>query len=322
MAYFKMRYFIYDYFTDESLIDSFLKSSSLAHKQEKKSKDWFNWKFRDNPFGESIMACAEVDNKIVGCVAYGIQEFWLNGRKIKGVLSFETFVHPVYQGGGVFSKLIKLAEEAVKSNGIDLMINFPNSNSLRGFIKGGWKPIDRPEYWIKGKNLLTIPLNIKNIRLGFKPNKSNINLLKTPNEFVQNPEQLLTSVITLDYLKWRFFSYPVTEYIIIDTKEIYSVIRKGTRGNLREGQVLFIQVKNSDSYNMAGFIKDCHKKANFDILSFSITKTNKIRKSLRNSFFLRVPNKTNICYKILNEAIIKDGDVMNISLSAINYHTY
>lgn len=317
-----MRCFIFNFVTDAHLIDSFLESASVAHKQVKKDLDWFTWKFRDNPFGESIMACAEVDNKIVGCVAYGIQDFWLKGKTIKGVLSFETFVHPAYQGEGIFSKLIKLGEETVKSKGIDLMLNFPNSNSLRGFLKGGWKAIESPEYWIRGKNLWTIPFNYNHICMGFKPNKSNIDLLKMPNEFVQNPEQQLTSVITAEYLKWRFLSYPVTEYVIIDTKDFYSVIRMGTRGSVREGQVLFIQYKRTDSFKMAAFIKECQRKGNFDILSFSITKTNKIRKSLKNSFFLKVPNKTNICYKILNDAIIKDEDVMNISLSAINYHTY
>lgn len=317
-----MRYFIFNFQKDVHLIDSFLESASMAHNQEKKTEDWFNWKFRDNPFGDSIIACAEEDDKIVGCVAYGIQEFWLKGKTIKGVLSFETFVHPAYQGKGVFSKLIELGEETAKLKGIDLMLNFPNSNSLRGFLKGGWKSIESPEYWIKGRNLWTIPINYKHIRMGFKPNKSNIDLLKTPYEFVQNPEQQLTSVITAEYLKWRFFSFPVTEYIIIDTKDFYSVIRMGTRGGVREGQVLFVHTKHSDKFKMADFIKECQRKANYDVLSFSITKTNKFRKSLRNYFFLKVPNKTNICYKILNDAIIKDEEVINISLNAINYHTY
>lgn len=317
-----MRYFIFDYSKDAFLIDSFLESASLAHKQEQKDKNWFNWKFRDNPFGEAIMSCAEDDNKIIGCVAYGIQNFWLNGKTIKGVLSFETFVHPEYQGEGVFSKLIKLGEETVKSKGIDLMLNFPNSNSLRGFVKGGWKPIDSPEYWIKGKKMWTIPFNYKHIRKEFKPNKSKIDFLKMSTKFVQNPEQQLTSVITADYLNWRFFTYPVTEYTIIDTKDFYSVIRMGTRGKVREGQVLFVHTKSSESFKMAVFIEECKVRSNFDILSFSITKTNKIRKSLKNSFFLKVPTKANICYKILNDGIIKDEDVMNIALSAINYHTY
>ena len=317
-----MKFFVFNFDTCKHMISSFLESASLAHNKEKNNEDWFYWKFRDNPFGESIIVCAEDESKIVGCVAYGIQEFWLNDEKIRGVLSFETFVHPAFQGKGIFSNLVQLGEETVKSKGFDLMLNFPNSNSLRGFIKAGWKSIEGPEYWIKGKNLWNVLFNYKHICLGFKPNKSNINLLTMPKGFKQNTSQQVTSVITADYLRWRFFTYPVTEYVVVDSKDFYSIIRMGSRGKSREGQVLFIQTKISDGFKINDFIKDCKVRANFDILSFSISKTNKIRNLLKKSFFLKVPNKANICYKILNEAIIKEEDVRDISLNAINYHTY
>ena len=79
-----MKYIIFDFNKHQHLIDSFLNSASKAHKQTKKSIEWFNWKFRDNPFGKSILACAIENNQIVGCVAYGIQPLLLNEKQIKG----------------------------------------------------------------------------------------------------------------------------------------------------------------------------------------------------------------------------------------------
>ena len=318
-----MNYFIFNYETDSCLITSFLESAALAHNYpDIKTIDWFYWKFKENPYGEAILACAEDNGKIVGCVAYGIQPFWLNGKKIKGVLSFETFVHPLYQGKGIFGELIKLGEETIKSKEIDLMLNFPNLNSLNGFLKNGWVQIESPEYWIKGRNLLTVPLNIKNIRQSFKSNNFNIILHDAPTDFEQSPSRLLNSLITSDYLKWRFFTYPVSEYVVIDADNFYSIIRMGYRSDIREGQVLFINIKNKNKFSISDFLKQCKQQSKYDILSFSITKNNSLRTLLMKSFFLKVPNKTNICYKILNDKQISNKDVEMLSLSAINYHTY
>ena len=73
---------------------------------------------------------------------------------------------------------------------------------------------------------------------------------------------------------------------------------------------------------MQTFLSQCKKEVMYDIISFPISKSNFIRKHLKKSFFLKVPNQTNICYKILDNNEITDEDVLNISLSAINYHTY
>ncbi|WP_352421866.1 GNAT family N-acetyltransferase [Proteiniphilum sp.] len=317
-----MNYFIFNYETDKQLIDSFLESASLAHKIPQKTKEWFLWKFRDNPYGEAILACAEEDEKIVGCVAYGMQPFWLKGEKREAVLSFETFVHPQYQGKGIFSNLIELGEKEVISKKIDFMLNFPNSNSLRGFLKKGWKSIDNPDYWIKGRNVYTIPLGFKYLKKGFHPNQSNLTNLILPMDFIQSPKKQLTSVITPEYLKWRFFTYPVSEYRVIENENFHAVIRVGKRGNLNEGQVLFMNEKNKASFKMNSFLKLCKSKFQYDILSFSISKNNPIRKNLLNHFFIKVPNQANICYKIIDDKKITRGDIENLSLSAINYHTY
>jgi len=318
-----MNYFIFNYSTDIHLIDSFLRSAALAHgHKEVKSEEWFMWKFKHNPFGEAILACAEENGEIVGCVAYGIQPFWLKGKVITGSLAFESFVHPQYQRKGIFKKLISLSEKETKMRGIEILFAFPNSNSLPGFERMNWTRLSISEYWIKGASIFTIALNLTGIRQGFKPNPSNLQILNIPTNFQQKPQENLTSVITLEYLKWRFFTHPVAEYIIIDTEELYSVIRMGNRGKIREGQVLFIHIKNERKFKMSTFIAKCQQASQYDILSFPISKNNSIREYLKKAMFLKVPNKTNICYKILNTDGIQDDDVLKISLSAINYHTY
>lgn len=317
-----INYFIFNYSKHNHFIDSFLVSASLAHKQEKKSTDWFNWKFRDNPFGQAILACAEEDGEIVGCVAYGFQDFKKNGRTLKVVMSFETFVHPNFQGRGLFTNLIKFAEVTIKEQNVDLMLNFPNSNSLRGFLKSDWKQIESPKYRIKGNRIFKLLVSLKELKKGFLPNESNLMQLKQFKDFKQSSIDGLYSVISTEYLNWRFFSYPVSEYVVINNENYQSIIRMGKRGNLLEGQVLFLNITDEKAFRMSDFMKKCKEKINYDLISFSITQSNPIHKRLKRSMFIKVPNKTNICYKIINHNAITDEDMKNISLSAINYHTY
>lgn len=317
-----MNYFIFDYKTDTSLISSFIESASLAHGIPQKTTEWFLWKFRDNPFGEAILACARDNNKIVGCVAYGLHFFMIENKILKGGLSFETFVHPDYQRKGLFSKLIELAENEIKKSGIDFIMNFPNTNSLRGFQSKGWKKIDVSEYWMKPRSYFNMLLYSMDLRKGFNPNVSNIEQLK--REFItKNVLDRTTNYISeiySEYLNWRFFTYPNAEYIVVDDENCYSIARVGKRGNLKEIQVLFVTPKNLKSFSLKKLTNKYNKKSKYDLISFPISKSNNLRSSLKDNIFFKVPNSTNVCYRILDESLLIEME--KIELNAIDFHTY
>jgi GNAT superfamily N-acetyltransferase len=317
-----MEYFIFDYKEHIHLINSFLESAATAHNQPIKSKEWFFWKFKNNPFGKSVIACLEDNGKIVGCVAYGIQNFINKAQHIKGAISFETFVHPDYQGLGVFSKLLLIAEEEIKSREVAFLLNFPNSNSLKGFLNKGWEKLDGTEYWIKGKNIFKILFNINQIKKPFTSAESNFNDLIIPELFEQNVSSNLVSEINLNYLIWRFFTFPSTSYYYISAKEFDVMYRIGFRGNLKEVQVLFVNAKKEVNFKIFKLLIEINKIEKYDFISFPISKNNLLRNKLKNKLFIKVPNKTNMCFKILNESAIIKSDIENVSISAINYHTY
>lgn len=317
-----MNYFIFDFTKDISLIDSFLTSASLAHNQDKKTKEWFLWKFKDNPFGESILACAKENGIIAGCVAFGMQDFVFHSKIIKGAMSFETFVHPDYQGKGLFKRLINIAETEAKRRGIKLLLNFPNSNSLTGFLKSGWVQINNTEYWIKPNNIIDITINFKNLRRGFKPNEANLDQLdkNSFNRYKQNIESGLFSKIDIDYLKWRFLLFPNAEYIILNDTNCYSIGRVGKRGKLTEIQVLFVTPKENNNFSLKNVLKAYRRKFRYDLISFPISQNNRLKPALKRNLFFKVPNSTNVCYKILDESL--NLGMNQIELSTLNFHTY
>ena len=129
----------WDYNEDVRLILSFLEGMSLAHKQNLKTEEWFHLKFEKSPYGKAILACAFDGDVVAGCVAYGMGIVKFRGKDWKCALSYETFVHPEYQGKGLFKKLINLAETELKRENVQFLYNFPNSNSIIGFKSSACK---------------------------------------------------------------------------------------------------------------------------------------------------------------------------------------
>ncbi|CAM3324451.1 GNAT family N-acetyltransferase [Empedobacter stercoris] len=309
---------IYNYREDSELINSFLESAAISHKHNKvKDEEWFNWKFRDNPYGEAILACAIDNEKIIGCVALGKHVLNIKGIKYSCALSYETFVHPNYQGKGLFKKLILLAEEEAIKQEIQVLINFPNSNSLPGFLKMNWNKLDVPEYWLKMVNIFNVIKNIKDLKKSFIPLDSNLKDIKRV-EFKECLHDKIYIETSQEFFNWRFYQYPVNNYHIVKDNDNLAIGRLGRRGELEELQILLC----SSDFNLSKMIKLFKLKVNFDILSFPISKKNVLKKKLASQLFFKVPNNINVCYKIIGNDIPIDTNMTELSLNAINYHTY
>lgn len=317
-----MEYFVFNYDKHAHLIDSYLLSSSKSYGDKQKTREWFLWKFRDNPNGETILACASEKNEVVGCVAYALQNFLLDDVPIKGAYSSEFFVNPDFQGKGIFSKLLKLSENEAEKRGAKFLLSFPNKNSLPGLLRKEWKQLDISEYWIKPKSLLRLPRILKNLRQPFVPKISNLNELDVQmldGLELSNPNSF-ESEITKEYLEWRFFKFPNTAYLVVEDDAFFSIARVGKRGAITEIQVLLVNWYDQSKGNLKELIKAYKLKTTYDIISFPISKTNLNRRKLRKNLFVRVPNRTNFCYKVLDSAL--EAEMAQISFSAINFHTY
>jgi GNAT superfamily N-acetyltransferase len=317
-----MRYFVFNFNSDQELIPSYLRSVALAHKHaETKGEDWFYWKFRDNPYGESIVVCAESEGEVVGSLAFGMQAFDLAGGTISGSLVFEAFVHPGFQGRGIFKRLIQLAEDELARHDIAIAFAFPNSMSLPGFSKAGWTKLESPEYWIKPLRWVVWP-QAANLRKSFIPNAPNLGRATPIRALGHGRESHLSAVINVEFLHWRFNSYPVAEYAMLEAEGYQVVLRIGQRGSLKEAQVLLIRRKREDRELIRRLMKSVRCDLGCDILSFPISKYNSVREDLRSSRFLKVPNRANAFYKRLIPSLIADKEANEVSISAINYHTY
>ena len=117
-------------------------SMAFGHKNKEIHNHWQK-KHYDNPLGNSLIFGAYLDNKLVGINCFQPCIYKINGEILKTFQSCESGVLPECQGKGIWGKLMKFAENYIRTNtDCDVLIGFPNyRNSYPGFRKMSWDTI-------------------------------------------------------------------------------------------------------------------------------------------------------------------------------------
>jgi GNAT superfamily N-acetyltransferase len=108
-----------------------------------RSAEFFDWKHRRNPFGQSPGLVAEdADGRLAGVRLFLRWQWRSGGRVIPAVRPVDTATHPDFRGRGIFRDLtLRLLEEVAADT--ELVFNTPNGSSLPGYLKMGWREVGR-----------------------------------------------------------------------------------------------------------------------------------------------------------------------------------
>ncbi|WP_298418008.1 GNAT family N-acetyltransferase [uncultured Kordia sp.] len=312
---------------DDAHILSFLEGRKNAHKLSAlESKEWFLWKFCNSPYGTSLMSCAydEEKRKIAGSNFYGILKRKHKDQELLSVLPYEAFVDPEYQGMGVFKKMILFGEEYAKKEGVQVMLAFPNTSSLKGFIRRGWTQVENPvAYLTKIQLKVSTLVNMLDIKKAFVHNPST---RKNTFEFTDLSESIFTDQIygiwTKVYLEWRFNENPAGEYAHTTHNDCSALARIGRRGKLKEAQILFVDKKGGEisKKEIKVLIKNIKKQTNANIISFPMSSFHPLYGYVTSLGFINLKSKTNFTYKIIDEKL--EGTTPKFALSGLDFHTY
>ena len=150
-----------------------------------KPENYFQWKFRDNPFGDSLHIVVTDKDKIVST-----RVFWrLDIGDIEAYQCVDTSVLPEYQGKGIFGKTTSIALQILNGK---LIYNYPNNLSGPAYIKYGWRAI---------KDSNSIKVNFTSL------------MLKS------------STVIDwkIESLRWRFENNPEARYFTMKKNDIYYI---------------------------------------------------------------------------------------------------
>ncbi|UPV75990.1 GNAT family N-acetyltransferase [Halorussus limi] len=122
---------------------------------EPASEEWFEWKYRANPYVDHVpIFLAETDGEVVGARAFFSLELRADGSEYVAFQPCDTMVHPDHRRRGLFTRMTEAAIDRYADD-VDCFFNFPNEYSLAGNLKLGWEVVGERETYYRVQNPAT-----------------------------------------------------------------------------------------------------------------------------------------------------------------------
>ncbi len=197
--------------------------ASLGETSSKKTDAVWRYKHVANPFGKSLVLVAVENDIIIGVRALMRWKWQLGDQLFSAFRAVDTATHPNHQGKGIFKELTLRAIEISKVQGDTLIFNTPNSQSLPGYLKMGWKEVDKLKIVVKPAN----PLNWLDNKVGKTYIVNNTcgedqltNLVLEHNTLKARQNKLFT-LKSPEYLLWRYENNPLQNYEVKADQDFY-----------------------------------------------------------------------------------------------------
>ena len=120
---------------DESCYKDLVYLYESAFKQ-RTSIGYYQNKFKTDYLGVKHVGYLAYDENDRPAAFYGVFPYMMEykGKQYLAAQSGDTMTHPDHGGKGLFTRLGKMTYEIAKSEGIQFVFGFPNSNSYHGFV--------------------------------------------------------------------------------------------------------------------------------------------------------------------------------------------
>lgn len=236
------------------------------------TEEVWNFKHRDNPFGESLVLVAEENGKLIGIRAF-MRWHWQRGEKLFSAFrAVDTATHPDFQGRGIFKKLTLRAVEEAKASKDHLIFNTPNDKSRPGYLKMGWKPAGKIEVAITPafRSFLNFSKQVPDYKVTNKTNYENLKgLCDQWNSKLQKQPDFFTAK-SPEYLEWRYENNPLQSYEVIATDNFYLAVFVKKRKSLKELRVVECIYRDKKTLkSVKKVLKDLQKRFHVQVISFS-----------------------------------------------------
>ena len=228
-----------------------------------RSPEFFHWKHFDNPFGPSLLIVAELDGRIVGLRAFLRWRLDFGNRPLRAARAVDTVTHPEHQGQGIFSRLTLHAVHILEGEA-DLIFNTPNSKSLPGYLKMGWRTVGQVPIWVRVRRPVAFATGLRSaFSMTAKPSREiSVDAPPAADVLVDSPRlhsfieevasqgERLTTPLGVDYLTWRYARAPLGYRAIVDEDaggiRGIAIFRIRPRGGLWEATIAEVLVRPHD----------------------------------------------------------------------------
>lgn len=98
-------------------------------------REYFAWKYHDNPAGKALIVVAEAGDRIVGQFAMMPTRLRVGDESVNGAQSLDVMNHPDYRNQGMFLAMAKMCHGLADSRGLDVRYGLPAPPVFRGFVE-------------------------------------------------------------------------------------------------------------------------------------------------------------------------------------------
>lgn len=286
--------------------------------------EFWGWKIELNVFRKTDVILAKKEGVVVGVGTMWPWEFQFDDTILKAFQPCDTVVSSDARGQGVFTNINKKRIEYANEHGADLIFNFPNANSLPGYLKMGWKFLGKISWRVKILKphkvlMIMFSQNKKSIKV---PVPSKLLLTKDKIAVIELLENASHQQIVINRKKgfydWRYLEHSSRQYgVIFAGKKLESaaIFTLNKINNLTELVVVDLL---GDRRQLKLLLKEITKEAKtMGVGLVLMMESSKIkpREYLRNGFIKR-KEKNLVVYPLTTKLAERLVDIRNWSLVA------
>jgi GNAT superfamily N-acetyltransferase len=258
-----------------------LASRSLGWNGDDDDERFFRWKHFENPAGESPMWIALAGNRVVGFRTFLRWQFArTDDSRVMAVRAVDTATDPDFQGRGIFSRLTLHGIEELRAEGVGIIFNTPNSKSLPGYLKMGWKIVGRPAVRIMPNGIWSL-WQLAGARTAASRNPVEMRVGERPDEVFSDAgavQQLfsrvashtgLSTVRSPEYLRWRYGFAPLRYRVVLHSsspEDGLAVFHLRRRGRAIEATVCDVMTPATTPHVEHALMKKVVELTNADYL--------------------------------------------------------
>jgi len=174
--------------------------------------DW-NWKYKQNPSGFSILILLNEKGRILGQFGHLFKKWYYYGKECNSLMGVDVFIDKSLQGFGLTGKLFKYLHDFHPEKGF-FHYGFPNDAALKAYSKSGDiynnYSILKMNYLSKKYNIFfKLLLNSKSKNIFDISEASKENKGKIDDLWNKKKKELDVCVVRdWDYLNWRILTCP------------------------------------------------------------------------------------------------------------------
>lgn len=240
---------------DEAAVLSLLIRSLGGGGSFDRTAEFWRWKHFQNAFGASQLMVA-ANAEMLGLRAFLRWDFRTPQGAFRAVRAVDTATHPDYRRLGVFSRLTDAALARARSDGVHLVFNTPNAQSMPGYLKLGWQLVGRPRLLVKVLNPVRFALGLARRSRRRGTGGDTADLLPSspqPVDSLFDQSDHLDRILSLDdrlcaagirtarspaFIRWRYALPPSPRYFVhwSGEKPVTGIVifRPNIRNGLRE----------------------------------------------------------------------------------------